>query len=356
MSAGTANSLADRRADQRLWFPTGFDLCASKLDFVLTDRDAISAQAFLEATRWNIRDLPRRELDLQQVLAGVREGAPQLNFIWHTGFCCSTLISRAMDLPARNVSLREPEILMALAEAKREGLLEKGGRHAGLARAVFSVLAKPFPSGHQVTVKPTNAANALLAEAAALTSGQMLFLYSDCRSFLLSLAKRSEHGRSYARRLFSKLACDANPQAQWLSQKLFELSDLEIGALVWHQQIAGFRRVIPLLQAGRFASLDCDAFLTRPLETLEVLDRFLGLGLGPGHIQQVVEGSLLERDAKHAVPFGWRQRSEKQHETSLQIGKVLDEIVAWSYDVNPATPREAPLPNTLARIDKNYIC
>jgi hypothetical protein len=36
--------------------------------------------------------------------------------------------------------------------------------------------------------------------------------------------------------------------------------------------------------------------------------------------------------------------------------KVLDDIVAWSYDVCPATPRDVPLPNALRPVDKTYIC
>ncbi len=359
MSAANAvrNPLTDRFVGERMWFPLSLDLASGKLTFVLADRETIAEQPFLEEERWNTRDLPHRQVDLQDVLAAKTAAKPRINFVWHTAFCCSTLISRALDQPGRNLSLREPSILMAMADAKRDGQLESGKRHAHLPEVVFAMLEEPFQPGAQVTVKPTNAANTLLAEAATLTDGKMLFLYSDCRSFLISLAKRSEHGRSYARRMFSRIAGDGNAQARWPMQKLFELSDLEIGALVWHMQIAEFLRIMPTLSADRAASLDCDAFLADPRATLEALDDFFGYQLGSDHIEQVLRGPLLNRDPKKVdTAFGWRQRLEEKREIGSQIGKVLDDIVAWSYDVCPFTPRDTPLPGAMRPLSKTYTC
>ncbi len=164
----------------------------------------------------------------------------------------------------------------------------------------------------------------------------------------MSLAKRSKHGRSYARRLFMEVAGDGNEQSRWPMQKLFELSDLEIGALVWHIQIAEFHRVLPLLEQDRLASLDCDTFLASPEETLEALDQFFGYGLGRAHIHEVAEGPLMKRDSKRSNKlFSAAQRLEQSHEIGRQIGAVLDEIVAWSYKVCPGTLRGTPLPNGL---------
>lgn len=361
MSAANAvrNPLTNRFVGERMWFPLRLDLASGKLTFVLADRETIAEQPFLEEERWNTRDLPHRQVDLQDVLAvePAQPAKPRINFVWHTAFCCSTLISRALDRPGCNFSLREPSVLMAMADAKRDGQFEPGKRHAHLPEAMFAMFDQPFFPDAQVTVKPTNAANTLLAEAATLTDGKMLFLYSDCRSFLISLAKRSEHGRSFARRLFTRIAGDGNAQAQWPMQKLFELSDLEIGALVWHMQIAEFQRVTPMLSEGRVASLDCDAFLAAPRATLEALDSFFGYRLGSDHIDQLLRGPLLQQDPKKVdTPFEWRQRLEEKRDIGSQIGKVLDDIVAWSYDVCPATPRDEPLPWALLPLSKTYAC
>src|SRR5215472_11999559 len=214
------------------WFPEDLKPDGT-LSFVRVDRDDLVREPFLDE-RWQREQLPHRWHRVEEVTRQlpVRLARPRLNFIWHTAFCCSTAISRALDLPGRNLSLREPEVLTTLATARRSG--SPGFDDA--AQAVFSPLARPFFAGAAVTLKPTNSANNLAQEAARLTSGKMLFLYSDLPSFILAIAKRSERGRAYARQLFWTIAGDGHPQFGWPMEKLFTLSDLEIAALTWHMQ------------------------------------------------------------------------------------------------------------------------
>jgi hypothetical protein len=218
---------------------------------------------------------------------------------------------------------------------------------------VFSLLARPFFAGAAVTLKPTNSANNLAQEAARLTSGKMLFLYSDLPSFILAVAKRSERGRAYARQLFWTIAGDGHPQFVWPMEKLFTLSDLEIAALAWHMQVETLTRAWPLPEQGRAASLDCDAFLDSPIETLAALNKFFGLGLEEHHLASF--GQESGAHAKHAdrnfSATGRREEHQKIHE---QIGPVLDEIVTWSYEVCPSTPRGVPFPEPLVAIGKTY--
>jgi hypothetical protein len=331
------------------WFPDDLGPDGT-VSFVKVVRDELSQQAFLDE-RWQREQLPRRRHRLEEIAQQlpVRLSRPRLNFIWHTAFCCSTAISRALDCPGRNLSLREPEILTTLASAKRSA----GTGFDDAAPAVFSLLARPFFSGAAVTVKPTNSANNLIQDAARLTSGKMLFLFSDLPSFILAIAKRGERGRAFARRLFWAIARDGHPQFGWPMEKLFSLSDLEIAALAWHMQVETLLRAWPLLDPARVASLDCDAFLDSPAETLAALDRFFGLGLAETHLTSV--GRESGAHAKHADrTFSAAVRRDENQKSREQIGIVLDEIVDWSYEVCPSTPRGVPFPAPLVAIGKTY--
>ncbi len=344
---------ADIVSDSR-WFPEALDAQNRTLSFVRTDRETIASRAFLSQSLWSNQDLPRRPLGLDTVANTVPQSRPEINFIWHTAYCSSTAISQALDLPGKNLSVREPDALTALARMKRGTSGTLGAdtrRHLG---ALLSLLGRPFIDGEHVTIKPANAANCLIRDAAALTTGKMLFLYTDCRSFMISAARGGEARRAFVRRLFNELLADGHEQKSWPMPRLFEMSDLQIAALVWHMQIAEFLRSRPAL-GDRSASLDSDAFLAQPVQTLESLSRFFGYAFAPGHVEALVQGPLLRRHAKSTdEPFNVTARLAQQQELSAQMTRDLDEIMAWSYDVCRSTPRGVPLPDALVVPAKVY--
>lgn len=344
---------ADPFADPR-WFPERFDDRTGELSFVLTDRDALAGQAFLDA-RWSRLGAERKRVGAAALIPRLPVDTPRTNFLWHTGFCCSTLLAKALDAPQRNLSLCEPQILVEVADAKRMGLLAHGGAYTKLPQLVFHLLTRTIDSDASTTLKPAPAANFLLHEAAQQTSGPMLFLFSDCRSFLISLIGMGEEGRKYARRMLLAVLGDGHPQSYWPVPQIMSLSDLEAAALVWHMQMAEFLREWPLL-GTRARSLDCDAFLESPVEVLNLLDEFFSLGLGSEHAKHVTEGPLFRRNAKNPQSaFDASARREQHRQIALQMGTELDRIVARSYELCPGTPRGAPLPNPLVTADKSYV-
>ncbi len=191
------------------WFPDNVDLNRGTFGFVQTGRDALSRQSFLDS-RWDRSPLARVDIPIPIVAATLENlHRPKLNFIWHTAFCCSTLIARCLDVAGQNLSLKEPQILIFLTEAKRAG-------HIASQDAAFKLLARHYHPNESVLIKPTNAVNNLIPEAVHATDGRMLFLYSDCKSFLISIAKKGEMGRIFARKLFGSV-CGGWPRARQLA-------------------------------------------------------------------------------------------------------------------------------------------
>lgn len=344
MNAG-APSAADLARDAS-WLADNFDPQARSVSFVHLDRARLSGTPFLDQ-RLDRSGAGQAAASFDALEPALPPAPAQLNFIWHTAFCCSTLIAHALNAPGRNLSLREPAITMTLAAAKRGGWFSP--QHLGdrLPSTVFRLLARRFAESEQVLIKPTNTVNTLVADAARLTNGKMLFLYSDCRSFITSIAKKKLDGHIFARKLFTIFASDGDPLGKLPPQQLFEMSDLQIAALVWQMQIGHFRRAMAAL-GNRAVSLDCASFLADPAGVLARLDRFFEFGLGPDHIESVVNGPLLTRNAKdeNQSYSADTRRSETEAVAEL-IGPDLDRIIEWSYQAAPETPRGRPLPNAL---------
>src|ERR1700748_975774 len=119
--AALADDAAAIVADPR-WLLGGCAPAAKKLRFVQIAREDIVAAPFLAQGFWDaMNGLPQRliaERDLHAVLPQ-NAPPPKLNFIWHTAFCCSTLIANALDGAGKNVSLKEPGVVLTVSDARR---------------------------------------------------------------------------------------------------------------------------------------------------------------------------------------------------------------------------------------------
>ena len=340
------------------WFPAEYIIPTHMLRFAKSSREVIASETFLGEGVWDYGKLPQAEFSEQVLLQYLprRTHKPRINFIWHTGFCCSTLIARLLDVPGRNLSIKEPGVLLLLADVKRQNAMGPGRRYSPrFAELLFHLLGRPFGPGERIAIKPTNSCNNVLRDAISLTEGKHLFLYSDCRSFLISIAKKSEYGRQYARRLYGRIVNDGNVQARWPIADVFEMTDLQIASILWHMQIAEFQRSLPTAAPGRVKSLDCDAFLADPLQTLVKIDEFLELGIGRDCLADRIESptfSLHSKDRRMAYDSETRRSDHAQMASEMK--SVLDSIVPRSYEACRDTPRGAPLPDPLVALEKVY--
>jgi hypothetical protein len=355
MAVLAAEPIGELVRDPR-WFPEDFHAARQLLSFVHVGRSELARQPFLDH-RWTQDQLPRRQAALADVADELPGGAPpRLDFVWHTSFCCSTLLARALDRPGRCLALSEPLVLVSIADAKRAALLDQGWQLSRLPEIVLRLLARSEVAGASVLVKPSNFANILIADAGRLTRGKSLLLYSDLPSFLYSVMRSGLPLRKYVRRLFSNLIGQMRDALPWSQAEIFQMSDLEIAALAWHLQILEFEAASRLLGPARSASLDCDAFLANPAGVLKALDGFFGLGLGEEHIAAVVAGPLLKQHSKTpALAFDAKRRGEQMESAKHQFGRDVERVVEWSYSASPLTPRGLPVPNALVPAAETYL-
>jgi hypothetical protein len=346
------DEMLDAAARAFSWFLYDLDINAREFLFVRTSREDIAQQTFLDF-RWRARTSEIVRLPIDALVEALQplDDAPRLNFIWHTSFCCSTLIAKLLDCPGHNLSLREPMALATLAEAVRSGALADAPLRGQTVEATFRLLSKCDAPASRITVKPSNFANLLIPEATARTQGKSLFLFSDLSSFIVSIVNGGAQYRDFARLLLRTVAQTRRERLPWSAAELEAMSPLQIASLAWYLQIEQMQQDWP--GDVRAASLNSDAFLSEPAATLEKLDEFLALGLGSAHIKAAVEGPILTHHAKSPEHrFTPHMRAQHDSEIRKRMGATLDRLVEWSARQFPEISQTAPLPNPLVASPK----
>ena len=152
------------------WLANRYDESRDLIHFVRLTREEHRAVTFI--TDEYIRaDAPRLVLGRSDVAAAAGPPAP-LHFIFHSAYCCSTVLARAVDIEGVSMGLKEPLILNDMVGWRRRGADPR--LLGAILDDVLTLLARPFAPGEAVVVKPSNVLNsiapAMLGAAAAVQS------------------------------------------------------------------------------------------------------------------------------------------------------------------------------------------
>lgn len=269
-----------------------------------------------------------------------------LHFIFHTGFCCSTLLVNALTVPGRTMGLKEPIVLNDLALRMTEA-----GPQAddALLRLTLRLFARPFDEGEAVIAKASNVANRLIGPTLdARPASRAILLYSDLPSMLAAVARQGLERRIWARQLFVVLS-------KWISVKLdgalpnlIELPDLPLAALAWFLQVQYFREIARRYGEERVLVLDSADLLARPYETLSKASAFLDLGLD-AMLDEIVQGRAFRTHSKRigaAYSIEDRNRDlaavQRSHGSEIQAAmQWLDRLTSSRSGPPPRRPRAA---------------
>ncbi|MBV9991978.1 MAG: hypothetical protein JOZ72_11890 [Alphaproteobacteria bacterium] len=336
------------------WFPIDLDEQTGAIRFADVGAGGPGWHDLLDVGAGNKTLLAQRCLSASAAFRFVADDSarPRINFIWHSAYCCSTAIAAALDVAGRNRSLFEPQILARVAQMRRRADRTHRGDISWLSDAVFRLLSRPRADGAAVTLKPAPASNYLVADAAAKTDGKMLFLASDCRSFLLACMRYGENRRRFVRGLFNEIRGDDETAQRWTPGAVAGLTDLEIAGLTWQLQVARFSRDLKRL-GDRAASLDSRTFLSNPRETIARIWRFLELPGEASESPAIRDDVYLHRHSKYGdEPFTPEAGLAAGRDLDPEMSKELDRIVEATHALF-ADPRDAlSLPNPLIVSDK----
>ncbi len=315
------------------WFPHRIDLGQGAMHFVRLTRGDHRAATFID-DQYIGEGRGRRALPLASVAPHALALPPAgMHFIFHSAFCCSTLLARAVDIEGTSMGLKEPLALADLAEAALA--TRSPERFRASLQVLLNLLARPFGAGETAIVKPTNVANPLIGQMLALRpEAKALLLYSPLPDYLRSIAKKGLFGRTWARRLLASLLRMPEYDAGFSEAERWEHSDLQVAALAWLQQQAQFARLLREQPRGRLASLDSKTLLADPERTMAGVSALFGLGLDPGQVSAIAWGPIFASDSKrHDQKFDAERRAEEHARTEAAHGEEIAMVVKWAEAV-----------------------
>lgn len=285
--------------------------------------------------------LPRAE-----ALALAPPPAP-VHFVFHSAFCCSTLVARAFDLEGVAMGLKEPVILNDVA-----GWHMRGAERGGVMRALdgaLRLLARPFGPGEAIVVKPSNVTNGLAPAMLALRpDARALVLYAPLPHFLGSVARKGLDGRVWVRDLLMKLVRAGLVDLGFSNEDYFRLTDLQAAAVGWLAQHALFARLIAQFGAARVVAIDSETLLADPRRSMAALVDHFGVSASAAQVDAMASGPAFATHSKSGAAFG---RHERAAEANAGMAAHADEIAkvgAWAEAVAKRAGVGMTLPAAIA--------
>ena len=271
-------------------------------------------------------------------------GSVRLNFIFHSAYCCSTLLANAYDRPGRAFALKEPVLLNDLV-----GWRHRGAAPAQLGEALrdgLTLMARPWEAGEVGIVKPSNVVNGLIP---AMISGRgdagVLLLHAPLRVYLGSIASKGLWGRRWVRDLLMKQLTDGAVDLGFEQADYFLQTDLQVAAVGWlaqHQLFANTAARWP----ERVRTLNSETLLADPAAALAALDDLFGV-VDSDEGRSTVVGNVFRRHAKFGTEFNADDRAASQKSAAALYGEELDMVVGWAEAVAANVGLAMALPNPL---------
>jgi hypothetical protein len=321
------------------WLAHRYDPGQDAVHFIQVDREARARAPFL--TDGDLGERSQRILRRADVPTTGSE-AP-VRYIFHSAFCCSTLLANAYDRPGLAFSLKEPTILQDLV-----GWRHQGGAPAQIGAVMgdaVRLLARPFEASETCVIKPSNVVNGFIP---ALIGGRdnvrALLLYAPLHLFIASIAKKGLTGRLWVRDLLAKQLHEGFVDLGFTAQDYFSQTDLQVAAVGWLAQQAMFAKMAAAMP-HRVRTLDSEVLLNRPDDSMAALDTLFGVA-DTAEGRAAVVGSVFSRNSKTGETFSASDRRADQDDALSAYRDEIDKVVIWAAKVaeGAGVPMTLPAP------------
>ena len=295
------------------WLPHTYDSEGSNLVFVRVSQSAHQALPFL-----NMQEL-RQGFDFVSVPVGPLTSVPAshptgaLHFIFHTAFCCSTLLVDALASTGRVVGMKEPAVFLNLVHRLMRGESFGSTRRLDL---VLRLLSRPFEGTSGTVAKPSCFANPLLPHVLKeAPASRAILLHSDITPYLYAVAKRRQVGRDWARSEYES-CLQYMPIEAATNAQLEASSDLEAAGLAWLLRRNQFNQVALQFGPNRVMQFNGE-HLVHSTDNLRIALEFFG-------VDGTVSNSTFARHSKTGRSYSPEHRTNERRQLEAQFGDDVE--------------------------------
>lgn len=312
-----------------LWLPHRYDPQFDAVHFLRLTRGDHRAMTFLIEA-----EVPEGAkkviLDRREAVAAAVRG--KMHFVFHSAYCCSTLLCRALDLEGKSMSLKEPLILNDVVGWKRRGAERR--LIAEVLDGVATLISQPFSMDEAVVVKPSNIINGMANLLLAMRSdSNAILLYAPLPVYLGSIAKKGMWGRLWVREFFIAALKDGLIDLGFSEEQYMGQTDLQIAAVGWLAQQALFGKLIERFGNDRVRAIDSETLVGQPQASLSMISDLFSLGLDTSQIKKIATGPAFSRHSKLDMDFDSDARmAEQESATSLHADEIV-KVISWIGEV-----------------------
>lgn len=259
-------------------------------------------------------------------------GDAPLHFLFHSAFCSSTMVVRALDSPGLAMGLSEPAVLNDLVGFRRRGAEPRVV--ARTADAATRLLARSFGADEAVIVKPSNIVNPLALLMMMLRpQAHAVFLYAPLETFLISVAHKGLDCRLWVRELLDSYLRDNALDLGFTPEDYFRQTDLQIAAVGWLAQFQLFQQLAGRLGAERLRFLNSADLHAHPERTLSAVAQHFGLSMTPAMAREIVAGPVFSQHSKTGRPYTADDRAHNYAVVRAAHADEIGKVVTWTHAV-----------------------
>lgn len=332
-------ALSDLIDDGR-WLAHRYDEANDSIQFRFVPREAQQEMTFL--TDFEIGDAQLAVYARADCLAEARKRELQTpRMIFHSAYCCSTMLARAFDIPGVSFGLKEPQILNDVS-----GVQSRRGDPRQVAAAMdiaLLLLARPLGRGEVNVIKPSNLLNPLIPLVTAMRPDvRGLMLHAPLDTFLASIARKEIEGRAWVRELTWKLIrLGLLDRFGFTDEELYRQTDLQAGAVAWLAQHALFADAA--MAHDGFRTLESETLVAHPAACVEKLGVLFALELDPA---EVVSGPAFRTHSKDRSKYSAERRAEEVERGRAAHAREIQIVLEWAKRLadHSGVPLKLPLP------------
>ncbi len=313
------------KSDGKAFFPVDLDVNSGCFYFLETSLSELRKSTFLD-NRFFQEFTDFKKLDAEDIPVEFHTPINPFGYLFHTSFCCSTLLARLLDFPDKSLVLKEPFVLRRLSDARYAGNYKNK-----LTEIALGLLSRSPENEPAILLKPTHVALNIADEVmSASPNSRAILITSTLNDFLISNIKKPDSTKQKVPELVERFMSASN-LPNHLPPEAFEPPDFLCGvALQWHAQKKIINDLQNSIHGHNINLVNESDLLKSPEQTLTQCLQWLQWSMSEKEISKQIKVTM----SHHSKSSG-REYSpvEKEHETRLLLQKYNKEIsfaLKWS--------------------------